>query len=274
MRDLIKTNLRWAGGKSRMTDILETYMPSKIEKYLETFLGGGSVLLHVLQRFNPKLVYANDIDSNLVNYYSEVQQHPQQLIQELTLMKSKFNEEEFREEFTKLDRSTAVGFYAANKSSFSGLNYNYSESSYVRNFTLNSIDAIGKISHVIRDVNLVNSNYLELDRNLAIPIRGFFIYLDPPYYGNRKVGLYGRKGELHKGFDHEALHSWVEQHSADNQIMISYDDSPYIRELYKDYNIYDFSITYTMTNTGGNKGKTGGEIVITNYDIIGEPQLF
>ena len=49
--------------------------------------------------------------------------------------------------------------------------------------------------------------------------------------------------------------------------MLSYDDSPYIRELYKDYNIYSFDFVYSMTNTGGNLCKNGKEIVITNYNI-------
>jgi DNA adenine methylase len=53
----------------------------------------------------------------------------------------------------------------------------------------------------------------------------------------------------------------------EKQNMISYDDSPFIRELYKDYNIYSFDFVYSMTNTGGNSCKNGKEIVITNYDI-------
>jgi DNA adenine methylase len=49
--------------------------------------------------------------------------------------------------------------------------------------------------------------------------------------------------------------------------MISYDDDPYIRELYKDYNIYNFDFVYSMTNVGGNQCKVGKEIVITNYKV-------
>ena len=48
--------------------------------------------------------------------------------------------------------------------------------------------------------------------------------------------------------------------------MISYDDSEYIRELYKDFNTYSFDFTYTMTNVGSKKCKIGKELVITNYD--------
>ena len=98
-------------------------------------------------------------------------------------------------------------------------------------------------------------------------IDGFFIYLDPPYKENNKIGLYGDKGELHKNFNHDMLFEWVQNHSKNNKIMISYDESSYIRNLYKNYNIYSFDFVYSMTNVGGKICKKGGEIVITNYDI-------
>ena len=63
------------------------------------------------------------------------------------------------------------------------------------------------------------------------------------------------------------LFEWVKNHSGNNKIMISYDESSDIRDLYKDYNIYSFDFVYSMTNVGGKECKKGGEIVITNYDI-------
>ena len=82
-----------------------------------------------------------------------------------------------------------------------------------------------------------------------------------------KIKVYMVKGKLHKEFDHIKLFEWVKKHSSSNKIMISYDDSPYIRELYKDYNIYSFDFVYSMTNTGGHLCKSGQEIVITNYKV-------
>ena len=105
-----------------------------------------------------------------------------------------------------------------------------------------------------------------LDDNIN-NIDDYFIYLDPPYFDNKNKGLYGKKGELHKGFDHLKLFEWVDKHSKNNKVMLSYDDSPYIRELYKNYNIYSFDFVYSMTNTGGHLCKEGKEIVITNYEI-------
>lgn len=262
----IKTNLRWPGGKSKMIKILDNFFPKEVNKYLETFIGGGSVLLHVIQKFNPEVIYANDIDTNLINYYNHIKNAPQNVIDECTQIKNQFNHETFTKEFSNLDKKNPNHYFILNKTSFSGFGNNYSSQAYDKNFSLNSINKIQDVSDVIKNTNFVNCDFSELEKQI-VNIDGYFIYLDPPYYGNKNKGLYGEKGELHKGFNHNKLFEWVEKHSKNNKIMLSYDDSPYIREMYKDYNIYGFDFIYSMTNTGGNTCKKGKEIIITNYDI-------
>lgn len=259
----IKTNLRWAGGKSKMIKILDKYFPQEVNKYLEVFTGGGSVLFHIIQKYKPNEIYANDINKDLINYYKTIKDYPQTVINECLEIKNKYNRETFAEEFKKLNREIASHFFISNKTSFSGLNNNYSSQAYDRNFSISCINKINDISKVIQNVSFLSNHFNELD----ICIKDFFIYLDPPYYGNKDKGLYGEKGKLHKEFNHLELFEWVNKLSPDNKIMLSYDDSPYIRELYKDYNIYDFDFVYSMTNTGGNLCKKGKEIVITNYKI-------
>lgn len=264
--NIVKSNLRWPGGKSKMVKILDNFFPKNIDKYIEIFTGGGSVLLHIIQKYNPQTIYANDIDERLINYYSNVKERPEEIIKECCEIKNGFNCETFRDEFYLLDRNKASHFFISNKTSFSGLNKNYSSQAYDRNFSLKSINKIKDISEVIQNVNFLNNDFVKLDECLN-KIENFFIYLDPPYFGNKQSGLYGENGKLHKEFDHLKLYEWVKKHSDNNKIMLSYDDSPYIRELYKDYNIYSFDFVYSMTNTGGNLCKKGGEIVITNYKI-------
>lgn len=262
----IKTNLRWPGGKSKMIKILNEFFPKDIEKYLEVFTGGGSVLLYIIQKYHPQLVFANDIDGKLINYYEAVKTEPQIVVEECLEVKNKFNHETFAEEFYNLNRNLASHFFISNKTSFSGLNKNYSSQAYDRNFSIKCINKINDVSNVIQNVNFINNDFIDLDKTIE-NIDGYFIYLDPPYFGNKDKGLYGDNGKLHKEFNHMELFEWVQKHSINNKIMLSYDDSPYIRELYKDYNIYSFDFVYSMTNTGGNLCKNGKEIVITNYEI-------
>lgn len=264
-----KTNLRWPGGKSKMTKILDKYFPETVDKFLEVFTGGASVLLYIIQKYNPQIVYANDIDSKLINFFNAVKDSPITLMRECLEVKNRYTAETFREAFKDLDREKASHFFIANKTSFSGLNYNYSQFAYDRNFSHNSIRQIANVSEVIQNTIFLNEDFVNLE-NVIENIEDFFIYLDPPYYGNKQKGLYGKKGLLHKQFDHETLFEWVDRLSKKNRVMLSYDDCEYVRELYKDYNIYTFGFTYSMTNAGGNLCKEGQEIVITNYDVKGE----
>ena len=259
----IKSNLRWAGGKSKMITILDKFMPEKINKYIDVFTGGGSVLLHVVQKYNPYKVLSNDINTDLINYYEGIRKNPQSIIDECLSIKDKYSSDDFKERFHTLNQEKASDFFIINKTSFSGLNGNYSKLAYERNFTVNCINKIRDVSKVIQHVDFMNEDFEHLDLDLC----DYFIYLDPPYYSNKEKGLYGKKGDLHKNFNHKALFDFVNYYGKDNKIMISYDDCEYIRNMYKDYNIYEFEYFYSMTNTGGNKCKKGKEIVITNYDI-------
>ena len=261
------TSLRWPGGKTRMIKILDEFMPEQVNKYLEVFTGGGSVLLHVIQKYNPEIVYANDIDNKLINFYETVKNNPHEIIDKCLEIKENYDKESFRTLFKTLDNEDATQFFIRNKTAYSGLyRGTYSNSTFDGCFTINSIKNLEGVSEVIKDVNFINSDFTKLDEKLP-ELKDFFIYLDPPYYGNKKVGLYGEDGKLHSGFDHEKLFEWIEKHSSNNKIMISYDDSPYIRELYKDYYIYNFDFVYAMTNVNGKPCTIGKEIVITNYKI-------
>lgn len=261
------TSLRWPGGKTKMIKILDDFMPEKVNKYLEVFTGGGSVLLHVIQKYNPEIVYANDIDTKLINFYQTVKNNPHEIINECLDIKSKYNKDSFRDEmFKTLNIENPTHYFISNKTSFSGLYKTYSNLAFDQCFTISSIKNLEGVSNVIKDTNFINSNFVDLDKHTP-EINDYFIYLDPPYYGNRKSGLYGEDGKLHSGFDHIKLFEWIEKHSPNNKIMISYDDDPYIRELYKDYYIYNFDFVYAMSNSGGKSCKIGKEIVITNYKI-------
>ncbi|MBR4786479.1 MAG: DNA adenine methylase [Bacteroidales bacterium] len=260
----IKSNLRWPGGKSKMMPFLEPFIPGRIDRYLEVFTGGGSVLLYMKQTRNIRTVYANDIDANLINYYNAVKYDPVGLIREIMTIKKTYTAETFTDVYKTIDVATPSGFFVSNKTSFSGLGNSYSNSTFDSNFSYNAIKSIYLISKVIKNVKFLNLNFVDLDSRID-DFQDFFVYLDPPYFSNRDVGLYGEHGNLHKGFDHDTLCSWVKAHADKNKIMLSYDDSEYIRSLYEGFNIYSFDFTYTMTNVGNKKCKVGKELVITNY---------
>jgi DNA adenine methylase len=63
----------WAGGKTKMFKHYESLMPSPpIESYSEPFFGGGAMFLKVMDMYQPKRVYLNDINEGIMSIYSSI----------------------------------------------------------------------------------------------------------------------------------------------------------------------------------------------------------
>ena len=78
------------------------------------------------------------------------------------------------------------------------------------------------------------------------------IYADPPYF--IKSYIYGRDGDLHSGFDHEAFAKELKKHP---KWVLSYNDCEYIRKLYSDCRILERGWAYGMVAS-----KPSSEIII------------
>ena len=103
---------------------------------------------------------------------------------------------------------------------------------------------------------------LDVEDVIKAPGKNVFLYLDPPYYTANK--LYGHGGSLH-AFDHECLAQVLQ--NTPHKFLITYDDCPEIRELYKWANVQPWQLQYGMNNCGYTKGsKVGSELFISNYE--------
>lgn len=114
-------------------------------------------------------------------------------------------------------------------------------------------------SHLLQGVEITNYDYSDL---LLMGGKDVFLFLDPPYYSPRNSKLYGVNGSLHTGFDHYRFMETVQ--NCKHQWLITYDDDPLIRGLFKDYRIIDWDLQYGMSQSNGS-AKIGKEIIITNY---------
>ena len=91
-----------------------------------------------------------------------------------------------------------------------------------------------------------------------------FLYCDPPYLlGADKDKLYGDRGSTHAGFDHRALYDILSQRCG---WVLSYNDCPEIRALYKNYEVRQAEWAYGMKNVGGTKMDKSSEILIINKE--------
>lgn len=270
----IKSNLRWPGGKSKMIKNIFPFLPEKINKYYELFAGGASICIELLQDKELENCYINDIDSDLCNYYQVIKNPYQRniFIEKVLYIKKNYLSNGFSKKFEEIKSNVAenevdraVNFFIINKSGFSGLkDSSYSPQAFDNNFTESSILRCGKIGNLFYDKNVIIENST-FEKSSILSKQNYFVYIDPPYYSNGQKGLYGKNGTLHKYFDHEKLFDFIKLVSSKNKVLISYDNCDFIKILYKDFEQIEFDKKYSMTNTGGNKCKTGKELLIKNY---------
>jgi DNA adenine methylase len=129
---------------------------------------------------------------------------------------------------------------------------------------MRGIENLPKYSELIQHWKITCGPYWDMMMTSA-PV-GTFWFFDPPY--DIKDNLYGKKGELHKGFNHEEFHAWITQGNVKDRWMITYNTNPTLMEWYDGFYQTKWDLTYTMRSVGDymNEQKDRAELLITNYD--------
>ena len=274
----LKTPLRYPGGKSRACTKLDQYIPNLdgYKEYREPFLGGGSVAIHITKKYPHLQIWVNDLYEPLINFWKTLQDDGYELYKRLQELKSRYPDQEsarglFLEakELVNDDSISplyrACSFYVINKCSFSGLteSSSFSRQASYSNFSMRGIEKLQGYSHIIKDWKITNLRYQEL----LTDDKKCFTYLDPPY----EIGsnLYGKKGSMHKGFDHDGFSTICDRFIGPQ--LISYNSSQLIKDRFKDYQTGEFDLTYTMRSVGEymREQKERKELLLFNYGIEG-----
>ena len=274
-----KTPLRYPGGKSRACTKMDPYIPDlrDYKEYREPFLGGGSVAIHVAKKYPHLNIWVNDLYQPLVNFWQQLQDRGDILKDTLVDLKTTNNTPELAKELflqskekvndqtlSAIDR--AICFYVVNKCSFSGLteSSSFSAQASSNNFTLRGIEKLPGYSKIISDWKITNLTY----EQLLTDDKDTFTYLDPPY----EIGsnLYGRRGSMHKGFDHDTFAGDCDRFIGHQ--LISYNSSQLIKERFTDWNAAEFDLTYSMRSVGEymRDQKERKELLLFNYEMRSE----
>lgn len=264
---MIKSPLRYPGGKSRAVDLISTLVP-EFDEFREPFLGGGSIFIYLKQKFPDRKFWINDLHYSLFKFWEMTQKDVNSVIKKINEWRVKFKEgKELHKFLTKNisefnDLETATAFFIFNRITFSGTSESggYSEQSYHGRFTESSIERLKKFAEVINGARITNTDYESL---ITASGQNVFIFLDPPYYSARKSALYGKNGNLHKGFDH--IHFAEVMKNCNHKWLITYDDSEYIRKLFSFANIIPWNLMYGMRNVTETSDQVGKELFISNY---------
>ena len=271
-----KTPLRYPGGKSRALSKLFQFIPDLKDytEFREPFLGGGSVAIEIGKRYPHIDIWVNDLYEPLYNFWKVLQSDGQKLRDILIQLKQKHSDPSSAKQLfldakdylakpvgNSIDR--AVSFYVVNKCSFSGLTENsaFSKQASESNFSVNGIEKLPEYSLMIKKWKITNLSY----EHMLSDEEETYIYLDPPY--EIKSNLYGRKGDMHKGFNHDEFATVCDKSTS--PILISYNSSQLIRDRFDGWTVAEFAHTYTMRSTGcyNKEQASRKELVLMNYEM-------
>ena len=203
--EVVRPFVKWAGGKGSLISQLTSFYPFElkdgmIDKYVEPFVGGGAVLIDILQKYNVKEAYAFDINQDLINCYNVIKNKVEDLIQGLDIKEKDFLKLEMEDrqkyfyevrkeynsyrldneinvkrasEFIFLNRTCFNGLYRVNKNG----EFNVPCGKY-KNPTICDYKNLRNLSSLIKNVVFQYGDYTASRKYID---SNTFVYFDPPY---------------------------------------------------------------------------------------------
>lgn len=277
MPKLAKSPLRYPGGKSRALKQILPLIPLNISEYREPFVGGGSVFFAIRSLFHSRIktYWMNDLNYDLACFWQQVRDNSPALVKALAAMHT--NATDGRALFTELtadkdelnqnrdmlsEFERAVRFFILNRITFSGVvdSGGYSPSAYAKRWTTSSIARVAQVAPYLGNVKITCADYADV---LFYDGEDVFLFLDPPYWKATASKLYGLRGSLHTAFNHVQFAENMKK--CPHKWLITYDDSPVIRELFSFADIREWELQYGMNNYGKATAAKGKELFIKNY---------
>ncbi|GFI41162.1 modification methylase DpnIIA [Thomasclavelia cocleata] len=243
----------WIGGKKLLRkEIIGRFPRDKIDRYIEVFGGAGWVLFYKENKTGQLEVF-NDIDENLINLYRCIKYHAEAVQKELDWLLVS------RETFYNYKRLINIGgctdiqrasmYLYLVKVSFGADRKSFATSSKnIDNTKKLLIEVQKRLSSVVIENKSYESIIKVYDRENAL------FYLDPPYY--KAESCYDSKFTEEDHINLRALLGNLK-----GKFILSYNNDPYIKELYKGFCIEEV----IRNNNLSNKNKEYKELIIRNY---------
>lgn len=202
-KNIAKPFLKWAGGKSQLINTFDELLPQElkngaIDTYIEPFVGGGAMLFHILQKYDIKRAYINDINKELINCYRCLKANVSEVIYHLKFLEKDYLQSEDRTKYFykvrnryneihlngHLDYEKCADFIFLNKTCFNGLyrvnkegKFNVPHGKYKNPLICDENNLI-MCSKILQKVEITFGNYEQV---LNKANEKTFIYFDPPY---------------------------------------------------------------------------------------------
>ena len=122
---MIKSPLRYPGGKSRAVQRIYHILPQEFDEYREPFVGGGSLFIYLKQQRPDLKIWINDLNLELYYFWKHAQIDSEKLAGEVLKIRGKYTngqrlfDELIKEDFSKRsDFDRAVRFFILNLITF------------------------------------------------------------------------------------------------------------------------------------------------------------
>lgn len=301
---MVKPFLKWAGGKTQLLDKIDDVFSSmRINDnpfiYVEPFVGGGSVLLYVLDNYhNCECAIINDLNKELINLYrviasddlyfdfksrlrecQEKYNNSQDKQNYYNTIRKHYNDWMSNNDTLKLSVDGAVYFLFLNKCCFNGLyrvskksgfNVPWGQKDHLKLFDEDYLDRC----HVLLNEKVIfmtgdyKATRSVLDMS-HITRTDIVYYLDPPYKPVTKTQAF--TSYTTEGFndkDQEQLKEFCDEihNNGGCFVMSNSCVGDYFNELYHNYTVTTVKAKRNI-NSDGNKRGDVDEVLIFNYKL-------
>lgn len=253
--------IKWVGGKSKLVDKLLPLFPEH-KGYVEVF-GGSAIML--LSKEPSKWEILNDFDSNLMNFWSIVQNAYEQFIKSFEwelVSRERFDYYKAKYKSNSFDDSIerAKAFYYLVKSGFGADMKNpvFGTGKDRNRLRLESIeDDIKKAHERLLKVTIENKSFEQIFK--IYDSEDTFFYIDSPYRNTKQYATGKFTDEMF-----EQLAECCE--NAKGKWLYTINDDEFIRKLFSEFNIIDHKVYYSVCKTDVGRSDFK-ELIITNYDV-------
>ena len=239
------------GRKRPIRDVILRKAPKDFTTYVEPFVGSGDIYYYMGLDPSVKAVI-NDLDPMIAQSHKIIKSNPS--IENIQKYKMSLAESQA---FVNKSHSSPLDKLAKNLMLLCGTFGGYTGRDKLAKTVgvAEKMKKIPAIAEYMANTTITQQDYKTVFKNHDSA--GTFTYLDPPYEDSDK--LYAKSA-----IDFEEMARLIK--SAKGKVMLSINDSPNIREIFKGLNISKVSVRGGgATGTSGIGKKERAELIITNY---------
>jgi len=274
--------LKWAGGKTQLTNELLDHLPIEFNTYHEPFLGGGAFFFKLFRNGKIKNAHVSDLNSELVDTYFAIRDCFEEVINDLSqypydkefyykLRSQNPDEMSLSAKAARmiyLNKTGYNGLYRVNKSGFFNVPFGkHKNPKYLDEENLKAV------SIALQQINIHNTSY---EIVLDTAKQGDLVYFDPPYVPVSDTSNFTSYQSSGFSIDdqYRLRDVCVELTRRNVYVILSNSDTEQVRDLFSPY---AFEVGEVLANRAINcNGKQRGkmtELIITNFPVEKTVQL-